>query len=65
MEYEKAPEVVLSVFDTPKQNSYIVCQRQCVLGSSFSVSLPNNKPTNKVFFFYSVLESAVVNISSS
>ena len=38
---------------------------QCVLGSSFSASLINNKPTNKVFFFYSVLESAVVNISSS
>ena len=35
---------------------------RCVLGSSFSVSLTNNKPTNKVFFFYSVLESAVVNI---
>ena len=39
MEYEKEPEVVLSVFDTPKQNSFIVRQR-----------LPNNKPMNKIFF---------------
>ena len=36
-----------------------------VSGSSFSVSPPNNKPTNKIFFFYSALKSAVVNISSS
>ena len=38
---------------------------RCVLGSSFSVSLINNKPMNKIFFFYSDLEYAVVNISSS
>ena len=37
----------------------------CVLGSSFSVSLTNNKPMNKIFLFYSALEYAVVNISSS
>ena len=49
MEYEKEPEVVLSVFDTPKQNSFIVRQRQR-MGSSFSVSLPNNKPMNEIFF---------------
>ena len=64
MEYEKELEVVLSVFDTPKQNSFIVRQRQR-MGSSFSLSLPNNKPTNRIFFFYSALEYALDNISSS
>ena len=38
---------------------------RCVSGSSFSVSRPNTKPMNKIFLFYSALEYAVLNISSS